>query len=887
MKYHKNSDLSVTTKIWDKEIYGLVDFDNPNYLRAKIKINFSGTLSRVDKNSIFTKYKDDKTPFKLLFIDKNEKDGTYSIDCGTWSKDISTLIDQDAAFIIYKSDFFKEEKTFKNRYYKISQGDIFKIGKYYLKLLDMELFEEVDSEKENSRKTMIKTSSFNSIVVNGQEIIRGAFTPDTNNNQKVNFDLSSNLISNNDNSILSNNKYENKKNSLLSFQQRLNFLNNINSSNLNNSRINKSLKPGFYLPRINSSNELFIIKSKQNPNNKKVKLKNKTKIDKIVKPLEKQIKNKVCRICYGDDTSTDNPLISPCICKGSMKYIHYKCLKNWLDSKIESEIEHDSDENATISYNTKDFSCELCKTKFPDYIRINGKLYNIIFYKPKFQEFAVFESMRADKHKNKQIHIVSFDNKKSISLGRSSECEFSIPELSISRFHCIIHKEKGNLYIEDNKSKFGTLVLVQNNKIKINDYIPLKLQIRNTYIKIKMCLPFLYSCCNASTNDIYKNDYQIQNQENLDVFSYFSIKENNEKDLITENEEDEKEKTIKINNNKNNSNNNNVIAKSGNELIDTDENNDNSSSINKKSEKSESSKSKENLIDINNKKDENNSNNNGFDKKINIINIMSGEIKLKKKSKTVETNKNKNNNNKSSNQNKDNIINSELLNNTEKNKNINFEKKINNEIVHDNIRNHKSIIENNNSSSNTIKNIEDIQKLNNINLINENININNSNKSLKDEDNKKKKTKIMKKIKFKKDDNNLNKKEEHILPNINNLNNKEIENMLHSSSFNIANLEFKKNYSIQDNSGKGLNPINLQDTNLINNSNFNNSQNQTKNKIVFSKYNFFQASLASNSIVQKNRNNNNLGEQTESLLNPVSFIQKEKSENEKSESKEK
>ena len=87
--------------------------------------------------------------------------------------------------------------------------------------------------------------------------------------KKSNFDLSSNLISNNDNSILSNNKYENKKNSLLSFQQRLNFLNNINSSNLNNSRINKSLKPGFYLPRINSSNELFIIKSKQNPNNKK------------------------------------------------------------------------------------------------------------------------------------------------------------------------------------------------------------------------------------------------------------------------------------------------------------------------------------------------------------------------------------------------------------------------------------------------------------------------------------------------------------------------------------------------------------------------------------------------------------------------------------------
>lgn len=29
-----------------------------------------------------------------------------------------------------------------------------------------------------------------------------------------------------------------------------------------------------------------------------------------------------CRICLGDDNDHENPLISPCICTGSLKFIH-------------------------------------------------------------------------------------------------------------------------------------------------------------------------------------------------------------------------------------------------------------------------------------------------------------------------------------------------------------------------------------------------------------------------------------------------------------------------------------------------------------------------------------------------------------------------------------
>ena len=861
MKYHKDSELSITTKIWNKEIKGLVDYYNTNYNKSKAIVNFPGILSRIDKNVIFTKNKDEQTPFKLLSVDKNEDYGFYTIDCGNWSKDISTLVDQGGAFIVFKVEYFKDSIRPKETYYKLVQGDIIKIGKYYMKLLDMEIFDDTDSDDDGnqSKKTMIRNSSYNSFFVNGQEIIRGAFTPDKNTNQKVNYDLSSNnLIGQNNSSISSSNNFFGNKAGNLSFQQKLSFLSSPkkNKNNINNSNINQRVKSGFYLPRINSFGELFMIRNKQNLNSKKDE-KNQKNIN-VIQSTIKIKKNKVCRICYGDDTSSENPLICPCICKGSMKYIHYKCLKNWLNSKIESEMEQSSD-NETIIYNTKELSCELCKAKFPDYIKIKDKLFNIAFYKPKFQEFIVFESMKADKNKNKYIYIISLDNRSCINIGRSSECELSIPELSISRFHAIIHKRKGELFIEDNKSKFGTLILVQNNNIKMNDFLALKLQIKNTYIKIKMKLPFVYSCCIANTNDILKNDYQSQNHKNLEVFSHFKIKDNNE------NDEDEKDNEIK----------NNTQNK-----LDGIKNNDNGLDGNKEKNSD--------LIEIEKisvEKIDDNEKSNANDEKINVINIMSGEIKIKKKSRTVETNKaKKDNKDKSKNNISQNAINDILISITDKNKNASNNSNVKKEIIKS-IVNKKEAMEcknSNDSSDNTIKNLEEIKKISNINLVQDNINNNyKDEESIKEEENKdknKKIIKIMKKIKFKKDEKNIKNKGEYFLPDINNINNKEIENIL-------RNLDFKNSHSIQENFSKEINPIILQDTNLNNISNIISNQNKSNNKIMFNKYNFFQ--IGSNSFMQNNRNNNNLIDQSESLNNPISFIQKEKNENEKDESKEK
>ena len=542
-----NSELSIKCTIWERETFELIDYYSKETIDTRFKVNTSGVISRNNKQISFIPGESNpEASSDLIRIRKNESDGRFIIDCGEWSKDLAQLVDEQGAFMVYRGISIKQlNNNLNNRYYKLSQGDIIKIGRIYFKVLDIHLKSYNADIKSNAdstiRGTIIRSSSCNSIVVNGQEIIKGAFSPNQNKKDAVDLCLSGNANLNQNNNSLFVIEKTNKK---------------------ENESANKIIS------KVGSNKELFSMTKK---NNKKTKdkveknNKNEKKVDEkneMDGNNQKNKSNRICRICYGDDTTSENPLICPCICKGSMKYIHYECLKNWLNSKIEEDISVDSEnpEVEVISYNRKDISCELCKEKLPDYVKHNDRYYNISFYKPKFEEFVVLESMRADKHKAKFIHIISYDKKSSINIGRANECELSISELSVSRFHCIIHKDEGELFLEDNSSKFGTLVLIQNNNMYMNDYVPLKVQTNKTYIKFKIVKPFKISCCrDPYIFESKKYDYQIQNRKCFDILSYFIIKEDDPNQ--TEKEEEEE--------NKNN------INEKENDLIDDDDKNEN------------------------------------------------------------------------------------------------------------------------------------------------------------------------------------------------------------------------------------------------------------------------------------------------------------------------
>ncbi|MEE6523920.1 hypothetical protein FKM82_023043, partial [Ascaphus truei] len=51
---------------------------------------------------------------------------------------------------------------------------------------------------------------------------------------------------------------------------------------------------------------------------------------------ESEEEGDLCRICLMAGDTPENPLIAPCRCVGSLKYVHQECLKRWLMTKITS-----------------------------------------------------------------------------------------------------------------------------------------------------------------------------------------------------------------------------------------------------------------------------------------------------------------------------------------------------------------------------------------------------------------------------------------------------------------------------------------------------------------------------------------------------------------------
>jgi hypothetical protein len=74
----------------------------------------------------------------------------------------------------------------------------------------------------------------------------------------------------------------------------------------------------------------------------------------------------------------------------------------------------------------------------------------------------VMESLPLEKNTSRTIHVLGFSNEKpNFNMGRGHESEVRVNDISVSRCHAIIKYKPDGFYIEDNRSKFGTLVLLK------------------------------------------------------------------------------------------------------------------------------------------------------------------------------------------------------------------------------------------------------------------------------------------------------------------------------------------------------------------------------------------------------------------------------------------
>ncbi|NWZ86170.1 MARH7 ligase, partial [Poecile atricapillus] len=125
----------------------------------------------------------------------------------------------------------------------------------------------------------------------------------------------------------------------------------------------------------------------------------------------------LCRICQMSSASSDNLLIEPCKCTGSLKYVHQECMKKWLQSKINS--------GSSLEAVT---TCELCKEK----LHLNLEDFDIHeLYRAHANEQADYEFISSGLYLVVLLHLC--EQRFSDMLGTANEASTRVRFINLAR----------------------------------------------------------------------------------------------------------------------------------------------------------------------------------------------------------------------------------------------------------------------------------------------------------------------------------------------------------------------------------------------------------------------------------------------------------------------
>lgn len=168
--------------------------------------------------------------------------------------------------------------------------------------------------------------------------------------------------------------------------------------------------------------------------------------------LSMDCESNLCRICMSLENEKDNPMISPCHCSGTMKYIHLFCLQRWIGTRLLKSVT-----DSSISYVWKSIDCEICQKAYPSDVPHLGKPFDLYpIEKPEVPYIMLEEISKA--RNTRGVHIIHMRSKSTVKLGRGHESDVRVSDISVSRCHAQIRYCDSKFYLEDINSKFGTLV---------------------------------------------------------------------------------------------------------------------------------------------------------------------------------------------------------------------------------------------------------------------------------------------------------------------------------------------------------------------------------------------------------------------------------------------
>jgi hypothetical protein len=198
--------------------------------------------------------------------------------------------------------------------------------------------------------------------------------------------------------------------------------------------------------------------------------------------------NPVCYMCFDEENSEENPLITPCKCSGDTKYVHVDCLRKWHTAEADNQI---------CFLSSVDATCSVCKSTFKSDFKLKDgrqvKLFKSSLEPPYVSLLVATKHEMAQRLFNTRFQL-SFstllkpdgrNGTRPLLLGRSSGSDMVLDYRTVSARHASIRLKNGEFIFTDAGSSNGSYLYLRR-PVELSASQPVQFRLGRSMISMKV-----------------------------------------------------------------------------------------------------------------------------------------------------------------------------------------------------------------------------------------------------------------------------------------------------------------------------------------------------------------------------------------------------------------
>lgn len=198
--------------------------------------------------------------------------------------------------------------------------------------------------------------------------------------------------------------------------------------------------------------------------------------------------NPVCYMCFDEEDTEENPLITPCKCKGDTQYVHVECLRKWHTAEADNQI---------CFLSSVDATCSVCKSTFKSDFKLRDgrhvKLFKSSLEAPYISLLVATKHEMAQRLFNTRFQlsfstIMKPDGRNAtrpLLLGRSSGSDMVLDYRTVSARHATIRFKNGEFIFTDAGSSNGSYLYLRR-PLELSPSQPVQFRLGRSMISMKV-----------------------------------------------------------------------------------------------------------------------------------------------------------------------------------------------------------------------------------------------------------------------------------------------------------------------------------------------------------------------------------------------------------------